>query len=416
MILDVLHKMKKQLQVIVLLVSFLPGVCDDRTLEIFSDQLENIDGVMHYMGLPFSGIVHGGHNIWKDTVSIAEYDNGLLNGKVINSYFSGEKIQEKTYHHGKLHGPFIEWHKNGQKKTEIHYDNDMIIGEITEWDEKGCIIDKYIPESFSQRELQKNEERIESINPDWKEVKIIRMKIPEDAIFIPGFLPIKLNEPIDISEIDTEEQSYGTIEIEVLVNKEGRADDFGPLFFLRSKNVSMLVNKIRSWTFEPLFILNKRRRAYVSILCDFDSRTKKTYIRQKHPHDFKWIPIRYVYVTTSIREKWKNIPLVFSGETDVYGRVKNIWFSPGFPKKLAKMSKNAFVQWVFEPYIVSAVPMPLDFLAIIQYHSNIDIPPLIKTYYFISEDDYKNMRCTEKELMNWSAEQNRCTPTAYRGG
>lgn len=337
------------------------------------------------MGQPFTGIVHGEARVFKGTSSILEFKDGLLNGKIITYWSSGEKLAEEDFLNGVRNGFAVRWHKNGQKQSEERYENDILVGEITEWDDKGEIARHYEPQTIGEQKDVRPTRRYASYNPKWKNEKIENGNIQGDAVFISKNIPILKSGPVSISELEIKEKQYGSIVLDIIVDAKGRVESVGPNYTIKSGNGSILKNKINRWIFAPLVIQKIPRRCFSSLIIDFDKRINKTYIRQTLPYGYRFKPI-YCPAPVFSREI-KNIDRVlnFAGETDIYGRIKKIYFETSFPQKLAKMSISTFKQWVIEPYIGSGIPKQCNFMATLDYKGKEMSDPVVNLYFFISK-------------------------------
>jgi antitoxin component YwqK of YwqJK toxin-antitoxin module len=76
----------------------------------------------------------------EDTLSIAEYSNGLLNGKVKKWYPGKQLMEERFYSEGKKNGKQISYWQNGIKRFEFIAKDDAYEGELKEWSVEGKLI------------------------------------------------------------------------------------------------------------------------------------------------------------------------------------------------------------------------------------------------------------------------------------
>jgi len=109
-------------------------------------------------------LLHGTDTILRENGTIVisqEWKHGMLDGKWLEYYETGEKEAEGTFKNGngtlirwykngaiseitpykksQLHGTSITWYQNGKKSSETHLKNGVAHGELIEWDENGNV-------------------------------------------------------------------------------------------------------------------------------------------------------------------------------------------------------------------------------------------------------------------------------------
>lgn len=100
-------------------------------------KMYNLQGFLHAKG-EINGRKKEGEWIFysnrgQDTVSIENYEHGILHG-INNTYFSNGKIASKrTYNKGLKTGAYTEYYKNGQLEQEGKYVNGELEGEVKFW-------------------------------------------------------------------------------------------------------------------------------------------------------------------------------------------------------------------------------------------------------------------------------------------
>lgn len=106
-------------------------------------EMFNLQGFLHAKGL-INGRKREGEWIFyvnrgQDTVTVENYNNGVLDG-LQTTYFSNRQIASKVfYKEGKKTGSYSEYYKNGQLEQEGHYVDNEPDGEIKFWYNTGQI-------------------------------------------------------------------------------------------------------------------------------------------------------------------------------------------------------------------------------------------------------------------------------------
>ena len=73
-------------------------------------------------------------------INEVEYLNGMLHGKWIDYYFSGNISSITIYEFDKKEGLSIYYYENGYKKSETLYENNLQIKNTKRWNRKGEIL------------------------------------------------------------------------------------------------------------------------------------------------------------------------------------------------------------------------------------------------------------------------------------
>jgi antitoxin component YwqK of YwqJK toxin-antitoxin module len=96
--------------------------------------------VLSLGGNRFSGCIYELDSLNEDTLSIAEYSNGLLDGKSKKWYPGKRLMEERFYSKGKKNGKQISYWQNGNKRFEFVAKDDAYEGELKEWNVEGKLI------------------------------------------------------------------------------------------------------------------------------------------------------------------------------------------------------------------------------------------------------------------------------------
>jgi antitoxin component YwqK of YwqJK toxin-antitoxin module len=92
-------------------------------------------------GKPYNGYLYEINPGNMDTVSVAEYSNGLLNGTSKRWYVNNKQLmEERLYSNGKKNGRQVSYWENGNKRFEFFAKDDAYEGELKEWNIEGQLI------------------------------------------------------------------------------------------------------------------------------------------------------------------------------------------------------------------------------------------------------------------------------------
>lgn len=105
-----------------------------------SKELKKVNDTLYFKNVRFEGIIYELYNASSDTLAIASYNNGVLDG-ISKKWYSNKKLMEiRSYKEGQKNGKQQAFFENGNKKFEFNAINDQYQGELKEWNIKGDLI------------------------------------------------------------------------------------------------------------------------------------------------------------------------------------------------------------------------------------------------------------------------------------
>lgn len=98
------------------------------------------NGIVFLNKKKFSGVFYDLNTNGKDTLSIEEYNAGLLDG-ISKKWYSNKQLKEERFYlKGEKSGKQIAYWGNGNKKFEFIAKNDSYVGEMKEWNFESQLI------------------------------------------------------------------------------------------------------------------------------------------------------------------------------------------------------------------------------------------------------------------------------------
>lgn len=98
------------------------------------------NGIAFFNNKKFYGFLYELSLNEKDTLSIEEYNSGLLDGISKKWYHDNQLNEERFYLRGEKSGKQIAYWENGNKKFEFFAKNDAYEGEMKEWNFESKLI------------------------------------------------------------------------------------------------------------------------------------------------------------------------------------------------------------------------------------------------------------------------------------
>jgi antitoxin component YwqK of YwqJK toxin-antitoxin module len=142
-------------QLITLLLVFFACSCKGKEQQTSTDKVDRTvysyiqktsanlsvnNDVVFVDGKRYSGFIYELDKDKKDTISIDEYNNGLLNGTSKKWYPNKQLMEERFYSKGRKNGKHVSYWQNGNKRFEFFAKDDAYEGELKEWSVDGNLI------------------------------------------------------------------------------------------------------------------------------------------------------------------------------------------------------------------------------------------------------------------------------------